>query len=92
MGVLILLAGLGLAGLAGALILATTRVPEEVPEEVPPVLPPPEEIIDAEFRSGYVYWAELTEWERVHTRWPNEWPVDTDITFAWEIKNIGNVG
>lgn len=93
MGPLILLVGLGLAGLAGVLLAATT-----VPEEVPPEEAPPEEeeevaeIIDAEFRSGYVFWAALTEWERVHTRWPNEWPADTDITFAWEIKNIGNVG
>lgn len=101
MGALLGIVGLGLAGLLGALILAATTVPEEVPEEVPPeeILPPEEEeeeeieeIIDAEFRSGYVYWAALTEWERVSTRWPNEWPADTDITFAWEIKNIGNVG
>ena len=97
MGVLIGIVGLGLAGLLGTLILAAATVPEEVPEEVPPVAPPEEEeeveeIIDAELRSGYVYWADLTEWERVYTRWPNEWPADTDITFAWEIKNIGNVG
>ena len=97
MGALLGIVGLGVMGLLGALLLvATTVPPEEVPpEEVPPEEAPPEEveeIIDAEFRSGYVYWAALTEWERVHTRWPNEWPADTDITFAWEIKNIGNVG
>ena len=82
--------GLGLAGLAGAavLIYAATRKPEEVP-------PPPEEeeeVINAEFRSGYVYWAGLADWRSVSRRWLNEWPADTDITFAWEIKNVGNVG
>ncbi|MBA7686688.1 hypothetical protein ES703_95141 [subsurface metagenome] len=93
MGALLGIVGLGLAGLLGALILVATRIPEEAP-----LLPPPEEeeveeeVIDAEFRSGYVYWAALTEWERVSTRRPNEWPADTDITFAWEIKNTGNVG
>ena len=95
------LVGLGLAGLAGlaaALIYAATREAEELPEEEPPFAPPPEEeeeveeIIDAELRSGYVYWAGLANWKDVYTRWPNEWPADTDITFAWEIKNIGNVG
>jgi len=93
MGALVLLIGLGLAGLAGAL-LAVAGVPEEVPpEEVPPEEEEQEEeVIDAEFRSGYVYWAALADWERVSTRWPNEWPADTEITFAWEIKNIGNVG
>jgi len=97
MGALLGIVGLGLAGLLGALILAATTVPEEVPpEEIPPEeeeeVEEVEEIIDAECRSGYVYWAALADWERVHTRWPNEWPADTDITFAWEIKNIGNVG
>jgi len=81
------LLGLTALGALGGLIYVATRE-EELPEEVEEE----EEIIDAEFRSGYVYWAGLTEWERVHTRWPNEWPADTDITFAWEIKNIGNVG
>jgi hypothetical protein len=81
----------GLAGLGGILIVAS-REPEEEP------LPPPEEpeeeedIIDAELRESYVYWAALTEWNTLHTRWPNELPADTDITFAWEIKNTGNVG
>ena len=91
-------AGMGLFGLAGlgALIYVMTRepeAPEEVPEELPPVLPPEEEeIIDAELRSGYVWWEGETAWKRVYTRWMNQWPADTDITFAWEIKNIGNVG
>ncbi len=88
------LALVGLAGLATALIIAT-REAEEVPEEVPPVAPEEEEeeeVIDAEFRSGYVFWAGLTSWQQVYTRWPNDWPADTDISFAWEIKNIGNVG
>jgi len=76
-----------------AIALAATRE-EEPPEELLPEEeePPQEEVVDAEFRSGYVVWAGLTEWGRVHTRWPNEWPADTDITFAWEIKNTGNVG
>jgi len=92
--------GLALAGLLGlgALILAATREAEAAPEEVPPVVPPEEEeeevveVIDAELRTGYVYWETLTTWKRVYTRWMNEWPADTDISFAWEIKNIGNVG
>lgn len=90
MGALLGIVGLGLVSLLGALILAATTVPEEVPpeEEEEEV----EEIIDAEFRSGYAFWAGLTAWERVYTRFRNEWPADTDITFAWEIKNIGNVG
>ena len=83
--------GLGLAGLAGlvALIFAATREEEEplvMPEEEE------EEVIDAEFRSGHVYWAGLTAWQQIYTRWPNDWPADTDVTFAWKIKNIGNVG
>jgi len=87
------IAGLGVLGLAGALIYAATRKAEAAPPPLPPIPPEEEEeIIDAEFRSGYVFWAALTEWQRVYTRWPNEWPADTDITFAWEIKNIGNVG
>ena len=96
MGALLGIVGLGLAGLLG-LILAATMVPEEVPEELPPVAPPEEEeeveeVIDAEYRSGYVFWAGLTEWQRVYDKWLNEWPADEDITFAWEIKNTGNVG
>ena len=92
------LVGLGLAGLAGlaaVLIYAATREEEPlfVPEEEEPeAVEEVEEIIDAEFREGYVYWAGLTNWKDVYTRWPNEWPADTSITFAWEIKNIGNVG
>jgi len=83
----------GLAGLVGTLIYAATREAEEVPEELPPVVTPPEEeVIDAEFRSGSVWWEGLESWKKVYTRWLNEWPADTDITFAWEIKNIGNVG
>jgi len=92
------LALFGLAGLAGVLVLTATREAEELPL----VEPPPEEeeeeeevvveVIDAELRESYVYWAGLTAWKTVYTRWPNEWPADTDITFAWEIKNIGNVG
>lgn len=97
MGALIALFGLGVVGLLGALLYAATRAEEAPPEEeeAPPPLPPEEEeeeIIDAELRSGYVYWEGLTTWKRVYTRWPNEWPADTDITFAWEIKNTGNVG
>jgi len=93
---------LGLAGLAGALMLAATREAEELPEEIPPEEIPPEEevvevvevveVIDAEFRSGYVFWEGLENWKKVYTSYLNEWPADTDITFVWEIKNIGNVG
>lgn len=92
MGALLGIVGLGVVGLLGALILAATRVPEEVPPEE--LLPPEEEeeVIDATLEKGYVFWAGLTEWQRVYDRWPNEWPADTDITFAWEIKNTGNVG
>ena len=87
----------GLLGLAGALIFAATREPEEeLPEELPPEEEEEEEevveVIDAELRSGYVWWEGETAWKRVYTRWMNEWPADEDITFAWEIKNIGNVG
>jgi len=91
------LAGLGLAGLglAGLLIYATTREEEPPPEEEEE-LPPPEEepvkVINAEFREGWVFWAALADWRTVYTRWPNEWPADTDITLAWDIKNIGDVG
>lgn len=87
------LGALGLVGL-GALIYVVTREPE-APEEEPPFVPEEEEVIeviDAELRSEYVWWAALTQWRRVYTTWINEWPADTDITFAWEIKNIGNVG
>lgn len=81
---------LGLASLAG--LVALTFAPREE-EEAPPEEEEEElEIIDAEFRSGNVLWAGLTEWRRVYERWPNEWPADTDITFAWRIKNTGNVG
>jgi len=91
---------LGLASLAGALIYAATREAEEVPpEEIPPVAPPEEEeeeevieVIDAEFRSGNVWWEGLENWKKVYTRWRNEWPADTDVNFVWEIRNIGNVG
>jgi len=87
------LLGLALAGLAAvsvALIVATrepTSLPPEEEEEA--VL---EEVIDAELREGLVIWAALADWRTVFTRWPNEWPADTDITFAWDIKNIGDTG
>ena len=91
--------GLGLLGLVGlgTLIFVATREAEAVPEEAPPVLPPEEEeevveVIDAELRTSYVWWEGLENWKRVYTTYINEWPADTDITFAWEIKNIGNVG
>ena len=88
--------GLGLMGLLGlaALIVAATRKAEEVPEEIPPEEEEEEvvEVIDAEFRSVSVWWEGLENWKKVYTRWLNEWPADTDITFAWEIKNIGDVG
>jgi len=90
--------GLALVGLAGlaALIFAVTREAEEVPEELPLVAPPEEEevveVIDAEFRSGSVWWEGLENWKKVYTRYLNEWPADTDVTFVWEIRNIGNVG
>ncbi len=85
------LALMGMAGLAVAIMVAAREA-----EEVPLVSPPEEEemveVIDAEFREGWVYWAGLAAWQQVYTRWPNAWPADTDITFAWEIKNIGDVG
>lgn len=82
--------GLGLVGLA--LYWATRGVEAAPPPPPPPEEPPPEEIIDAEFRSGYVFWAALANWQRVYTTWVNSWAAATDIQFAWEIKNIGNVG
>jgi len=93
MAALLALLGLGAASLLGVLLYAATREPE--PDLPPEEITPPEEveeIIDATLKSGHVFWAGLTEWPRVHTRYPNEWPVDTDITFAWEIKNTGDVG
>ncbi len=92
---MIAILGLALAGLAGlgVLMLAATREAEELPpEELPPEEEEVEEVIDATLRSGYVWWEGLTDWERVSTRWPNEWPADADITFAWKIENVGNVG
>jgi len=89
---------LGALGTLGvAIALSKMRREEELPPEEEEELPPEEEeevveVIDAEFREGWVYWAALTNWKEVHTRWPNEWPADTDITFAWDIKNIGDVG
>ena len=86
------LLGLTSLGAIGALIYVATREPEELPpgeeEEEEEVV----EVIDAEFRSGYVFWAALANWQRVYTTWVNQWPADTDVEFAWEIKNIGNVG
>lgn len=90
MGALIGIVGLGVAGLLGVLLYAVTREAEEAPPEEEEALP--EEVIDATLQRGYVWWAALTDWERVSTRWPNEWPADEDITFAWKIKNTGNVG
>jgi len=81
----------GIAGLAVALVVATREAEELPPEEITPP-EEEEEVIDATLERGHVFWAALTEWRRVHTRYPNEWPADTDITFAWEIKNTGNVG
>lgn len=85
----------GLLGL-GAILYASSRIPEEV-EEVEEVeeleeVEEVEEVIDATLRFQNVYWAALTEWRRVETRYPNEWPADTDISFAWSIRNTGNVG
>jgi len=91
---MIALLGLALAGLASvavALVVAT-RQPEELPPEEEELLPEVVEVIDATLRSGYVLWAALTDWKTVYTRWPNEWPADTDISFAWTIKNTGNTG
>jgi len=89
----LVIGGLALGGIAAlALALAGGWPPareEEPPEEEEPL---PEEIIDAEFRSGYAWWEGLENWKKVYTRFRNEWPADTDITFAWEMKNIGNVG
>jgi len=88
--------GLGLLGLAGlgAAIYAATREPEELPPEEEEEEEEEEvvEVIDAEFREGWVYWAALADWRTVYTRYPNDWPADTDISFAWDIKNIGDVG
>lgn len=81
--------------LTGAIVYAVTRDDEDGETTPPPTLPPPtlpeEEIFAAELRSEYVYWAALTDWRRVYTSWLNEWPADTDIQFAFEIKNTGNV-
>ena len=79
-------------GFTGIGVYVATRDEDEAETTIPPTLPPEdEEIIDAEYRSGDVFWAALTEWLRVYTSWPNEWPADTDLQFAWGIKNIGNV-
>jgi len=90
MGLLLIL----ILGLSGAVIYATTREDEETPTPPPPEEEEEveEEIIDAEYREGYVFWAALANWKKVYTSWMNEWPADTDINFAWEIKNIGDVG
>ena len=84
----------GMASFAAARLAAATG---EAEEELPPDIPPEEEaevteVIDAEYREGLVYWAALADWKSVFTRWPNEWPADTDITLSWEIRNTGNVG
>ncbi len=86
--------GIGAVGLLAWALIHNARGAEGA-EVDSPIGPPGQEIvevIDAELRSGYVFWAGLTAWKQVYTRWPNEWPADTDIQFAWEIKNIGNVG
>jgi len=97
------IAGLGLGGVLGAAVLLSAwqrSLPEEE-EELPPEEEEEEvvveeeevvEVIDAEYREGWVYWAALPDWRTVYTRWPNEWPADTDINLAWYIKNIGDVG
>ena len=91
-GVVALL-GLGALCLTGVGVLVLTASREARAAEEPPITPPEkEEIIDAEFRHGYVWWAGLTSWQDIYTRYPNSWPADTDITFAWEIRNTGNVG
>jgi len=95
MGALLGIVGLGVVGLLGALMLAATRVPGEVPpeeEEPPEEILPPEEVIDATLRSGWVWWAGLPAWREVYEVFPNEWPVDSDITFTWRIKNTGDTG
>ena len=86
------LAVAGLAGLGALVFVATRESEEELPEETPLEEEEGVEVIDAEYRSGYVFWAALTDWRKVYTSWINQWPLDTDIQFAWEIKNIGNVG
>ncbi|MBA7468420.1 hypothetical protein ES707_03670 [subsurface metagenome] len=84
--------GFGVVGVAGVLLYVATREAEAAPPELPEEEEEVVEVIDAELRSSYVYWAALTDWKRVYTRWPNEFPADTDITFAWEIRNTGDVG
>lgn len=85
--------GLLAAGaLGGTIVLLSMRREEPPPEEEEPPPEEPEEIVDATLEKGYVWWAGLTEWKRVSTTYPNTWPLDTDITFSWEIKNTGNVG
>jgi len=81
-------AGLALVSVVGAVFALAMRREEVPPEEEEE----PEEIVDATLRRGWVWWAGLTLWEEVHSRYPNEWPLDTDITFSWEIRNTGNVG
>ncbi len=84
------LALVGLAGVAVAVVVAATREAEALPAPDDP--PEEEEEIDAVYREGWVFWAGLAEWQEIYTRWPNDLPADTDITFAWEIKNTGNTG
>lgn len=85
------LAGLVVGGWALVKIArAAPPAEEEPPEEEPPE--GEEAVITATLRSGYVYWAALADWQRVYTRYPNEWPLDEDVTFVWTIENTGNVG
>lgn len=90
MGVLLGIVGLGVMGLLGVFLYAATR--EEPPPEEEELPPEEEEVIDATLREGWVWWAGLTDWREVYTRWMNEWPADTAVTFTWEIRNTGNVG
>lgn len=76
-------------GIVGAFLLASLMRKPIIAEEIPE---PTEAKISAELREGQVYWAALAGWRRVYERWPNEWPADTDLTFAWDIRNTGDVG
>lgn len=90
-GTALIIGALSLTGIVIGSVLIASR--EAAAEEEPPILPPEEEdIIDAVLRHGRVWWVGETAWKDVYTRYPNAWPADTDIIFAWEIRNTGNVG